>query len=282
MPFRSPSFGAIAAAALFLGFSPRSPAQTAPAAATAPTYADLADLAVAAPLVARVQVREVARLKPAQEGGIRPGLARVFVKARTRALLAGDPVGESLRYLVDVPFDARGKLPKLDKREALVFARPVPGRPGELQLVAPDAQVAWSPDVEGRVRAILAEVLAPGAPPAVTGVREALHVPGNLVGEGETQIFLATPSGEPVSLTVLRRPDAAPQWGVAFGEIVDQAAKPPARETLAWYRLACFLPNALPAAANIASDASARERAAADYRFVRSQLGACPRTRARR
>ena len=274
----------LAATIFFAAISPTSASAAAPAspAAAAPSYADLADLAVAAPLVARVQVRETARLKPEQAPGLAPGMARVLVKAKTRAVLTGEPQGESIRYLADVPLDPKGKLPKLDKREMLVFARSVAGRPGELQLVAPDAQVAWDAGLETRVRAILTELVAPGAAPRITGVREALHVPGNLVGEGETQIFLATASGDPVSLTVLRRPGAAPTWGVAFGEIVDQAARPPRPETLAWYRLACFLPAALPAAANLASDARARAIAAEDYRLVRRELGACPRTRAQR
>ena len=256
-------------------------AQPAPSVAVpaGPSYADLADLADAAPLVVRAQVREVARLKPEQAPGLRPGMARVLVKARTRAVLVGDSLGESLSYLADVPLDAKAKLPKLKKREVLLFARPVEDRPGELQLVAPDAQLAWSAPLEDRTRAILTELVAPGAPPRVTGVRELAFVPGNLVGEGETQIFLATAAGDPVSISVLRRPGAAPQWGVAFGEIVDQAARPPQRDTLAWYRLACFLPNAVSTATNLSGSPEARRLAAEDYRYVRGQLGACPRTR---
>ena len=279
---RPTAASALAAALLFLGISPASGASPAAPATPAASYADLADLADAAPLVALVEIRDVARLKPEQAPGLAPGMARVLVKARTRAVLTGPALGESIRYLADLPLDPKGKLPKLDKRPALVFARAVPGRPGELQLVAPDAQLAWDPATEARVRAILTELVAPQAPPRVTGVREALHVPGNLVGEGETQIFLATDGGDPVSLTVLRRPGAAPVWGVAFGEIVDQAARPPARDTLAWYRLACFLPQALPPRAIVSGDDAARAKAAEDYRFVRTQLGACPRTRARR
>ncbi|MCA1662330.1 MAG: hypothetical protein LC648_09345 [Novosphingobium sp.] len=248
-------------------------------AASGPTYADLADLADKAPLVARVQLREVVRLKPEQTPGLRAGTARIFVKARTRAVLVGEALGESVGYLADVPLDAKGKLPKLKKREALIFARPVAGRPGELQLVAPDAQLAWEPALEARVRGILTELVAAGAPPRVTGVREVSFVPGNLVDEGETQIFLATADGDPVSISVLRRPGQAPTWGVAFGEIVDQAARPPARDTLAWYRLACFLPAALTTATMLSGDGSARRAAAEDYRYVRGQLGACPRTR---
>ena len=252
-----------------------------PAAAVAvqPTYADLVDLADRARLVARVELRDVVRLKPEQAPNLRPGTARIFVKAKTRAVLVGEALGESVGYLADVPLTAKGKLPKLEKRQALIFARAVPGRPGELQLVAPDAQLAWDPALEGRVRAILTELVAPGAPPRVTGVREVSFVPGNLVGEGETQIFLSTQAGDPVSISVVRRPGQAPTWGVAFGEIVDQAARPPARDTLAWYRLACFLPNSLSNATMLTGDDAARRAAAEDYRWVRAQLGACPRTR---
>ena len=255
--------------------------QAGPAASVAvsgPTYADLADLADRAPLVARVEPRDVVRLKPEQAPNLRPGMARIFVKAKTRAVLVGEALGESVGYLADVPLTAKGKLPKLEKRQVLVFARAVPGRPGELQLVAPDAQLAWDPVLEGRVTAILTELLAPGAPPRITGVREVSFVPGNLVGEGETQIFLSTQSGDPISISVVRRPGQAPTWGVAFGEIVDQAARPPARDTLAWYRLACFLPSSLSSATMLTGDGEARRAAAEDYRWVRSQLGACPRS----
>ena len=245
----------------------------------APTYADLADLADRAPLVARVEVRKSIRLKAEQAPGLRPGMARVLIKARTRALLVGESVGESVSYLADVAVDPKGKLAKLKKTTVLIFARPAPVRAGELQLVVGDAQVAWTPAIEDQVRAILTELVAPGAPPRVTAVREVSYVPGNLIGEGETQIFLATEAGDPVSISVVHRPGQPPAWGVAFGEIVDQAARPPQRETLAWYRLACFLPSSLPSAAILAGDGEAQRKAAEDYRYVRGQLGACPRAR---
>ena len=205
-------------------------------------------------------------------------MARVLIKARTRALLLGETIGESVSYLADVPLDAKGKLPRLKKTMALVFARVALARPGELQLVSTAGQVGWSQPLEDRVRAILTELVAPGAPPRVSRVREVAYVPGNLIGEGETQIFLNTEGGDPVSLTVLHRPGAPPAWGVAFGEIVDQAARPPLRDTLAWYRLACFLPAGLSTATDLSGDREAQRLAAQDYRYVRGQLGACPRT----
>ena len=249
--------------------------------ASAVTYADLADLADHSPLVARVEIREAIRLRPEQAPGLRAGMARVLVKAKIRALLLGETIGESASYLADVPLDPNGKLPKLKKSTALIFARIVPNRPGELQLVSPMGQIAWSQAVEDRVRAILTELVAPGAPPRVTGVREVSYVPGNLIGEGETQIFLATQRGDPVSISVIHRPGAPPVWGVAFSEIVDQAARPPLRDTLAWYRLACFLPAGLSSATDLSGDGEAQRIAAQDYRYVRGQLGACPRTLAK-
>lgn len=263
------------AAALAMGVAAAPPAPVAPA----PTYADLADLADAADLVVRAKVRRAIVVPPERAASVAPGHARLYVEAETLALIGGTaPLGESLKYLVDVPLDAQGKVPKLKKREFLVFARPVAGRPGELQLVGPTAQLAWDAGVEARLRPILAELAAPDAAPVITGVRDALSVPGTLAGESETQVFLATPGGDPVALTVVRRPNMAPAWGVSFSEIVDQAARPPQHDTLAWYRLACFLPPQLPGTANLAQDSASRARAAADYRLVIEQLGPCTRT----
>ncbi len=246
--------------------------------APAPSYADLATLADGAPLAVRVRVKEQAVLPAERAPGLASGHARLYVEAQTLALLAGAAaLPESLRYLVDVPLDAKGKPPKLKKREFILFARPVPGRPGELQLTGPRAQIAFSPALEAQLRPILTSILAADAPPRVTGVRDVLSSTGNLAGESETQIFLATARGEPAALTVVRRPGMAPRWGVSWTELVDQAAAAPAPDTLAWYRLACALPRTLPAAANVAGDPADRARAVQDYRFVIEQLGACTR-----
>ena len=252
-----------------------------PAAAPNPaTYADLADLSDSAPIVLRAQVRKLVPVDAARARGVRPGWARYYVEARTSALLSGNTaLGEALRYLVDLPLDARGKPPALKKKDVLLFARTIPARPGELQLVAPDAQLLWDAATEARLRAILAELIAPGAPGAITGVREAINVPGTLAGEGDTQIFLDTASGEAASITIQHRPGARPEWGASFSEVLARVGQPPARDTLAWYRLACFLPNALPAAANLSDTATSRAQAESDYRMVLGELGVCPRTR---
>lgn len=254
--------------------------EAAPLRDNGPTYADLVDLAEAAPMVIRATVRNQVALRPERAGNVAPGHARLYVEARTNSLISGNvPIGENLKYLVDVPLRENGKPPKLKKQDVILFARTVPGRPSEIQLVDPRAQFRWSQGFEDRLRSVLAETVAADKPPVVTGIQDALSVEGNLVGESETQLFLETEGDQPASITVLRRPGQPPEWGVSWTEIVDQSAAPIARNTLEWYRLACFLPATLPADAILSSDGRTRVRATQDYRFVMEQLGPCPRTR---
>lgn len=243
------------------------------------SYADLADLADHAPLVIRAQPRKIVQVEPERARGLRAGWGRFYVEAKTEALIAGTaPLGGALIYLVDLPLDAKGKPVPFKKKSVILFARPVPSRPGELQLVAPDAQLLWDPALEGRTKALLGELYAQGAPQRITGVREAIHVSGELAGEGETQIFLTAANGEPAAITVTRKPGSEPRWGASFSELVASDLAP-RRETLGWYRLACFLPPQLPAAANISERQRDRAMTAQDYAFVIGQLGTCPRTR---
>jgi len=255
---------------------PRPPEQYVPRWA----YADLVDLADSAELVLRAKVRKMIRVEDARSPGLKPGHGRFYVQAETVALVTGTSgLGESLAYLVDLPLDSSGKPPKLKKLDVLLFARSVPGRPGELQLVAPDAQLVWDVASEGRVRTVLGELIDPDAPGVVSGVREIIHVPGTLAGEGETQIFLATSDGSPASITVSHRAGLPPAWGASFTELVANVGSPPVRDTLEWYRLACFLPNSVPNNANHSESPASRSQALADYRFVLGDLGVCERKR---
>lgn len=245
-----------------------------------PTYADLADLSDSAALVLKAQVRNQSTVEPERARGVRPGWARLYIQARVEALLFGKTaVSEMQAYLVDVPLDARGKVPKLTRTSVLLFARPVSGRPGELQLVAPDAQIPSTPARDAQVRAIIGELLAPNAPDRFGGVRESINVAGDLAGEGETQLFLTTKNGSPIAITVARKTGEAPRWSVSFSEVVESDAKPPAPDTLAWYRLACFLPRRLPPGANLSEGPAEKQQAEADYQFVLQALGECRRTR---
>jgi hypothetical protein len=248
----------------------------APAAAPAPAYASVADLVTASPLVIDATIRSESRIKGAEAAGVAAGQARFYVEADVAQLIRGTAaIPTRIGWLVDVPLDSRGRAPKLKKRRVLVFARPVSGQAGQVQLVTPGAQLDWSPATEALVRRIATEANAADAPPVVTGVRSAFHVPGSLPGEGETQIFLTTEGGRPAALSVLRRPGEQPRWSVALSEIIDDGATAPARDTLLWYRLACALPATLPEAATAAIEPADADQARADYAFVIAELGPC-------
>lgn len=252
-------------------------AQTPSPATDRVTFADLARLADAADMVAHVKVARVARLEPERALTVKPGEVRLYVEGHTQALLTGrDPLPENVRYLVDVPI---AEADQWKRREVLVFATRPKRFSGDLKLIDPHAQLPWSPGLEERVRPILRALLSPTAPAEVSGVREFLHVPGNLSGQGRTQIFLKTERGSAASITVDSRPSYPKSWSVSFSELAARHEGAPSRNTLAWYRLACFLPSNPPASRNISQSASARRKADDDYAFVISQLGSCDRNR---
>ena len=235
------------------------PVEAGPIPAAAFTYVDLVELGMAADLVLRSQVSRQTNVRPERAPGLEPGKARLYVQAATQALIAGSgAAANSYAFLVDLPLTDRGRRPKIKNEVVLLFARRVADRPGELQLVGPQAIQPADPVLEQRVRQVLTQLVQPDRPPVITGVREVMSVPGNLAGESETQLFLETVSGAPVAITVLRRPGMAASWGVSWTDIVDQSARPPLRETLQWYALACFLPPELPGTAFIQSDPAAR------------------------
>lgn len=262
----------------------QAPAQPAAPATAVPapnplTYVDLLELAQASDIVLRAEVADQRVVPPERAPGLAAGKVRLYVEVVTQALLAGSgPVGETQAFLLDLPLDARGRRPNIREQVFLLFADRVEGRPGQIQLVGPQAIQPVDPLLEQRVRHVLTQLVAGDRPPVIEDVREVMSVPGNLVGESETQLFLNTREGAPVSLTVLRRPGMAPTWGVSWTEIVDSAARPPVPETLEWYALACFLPPEVPVAAFIQRDPDSRARARADYALVLADLGACARS----
>ena len=244
-----------------------------------PGYADLVDQILAAPVIADITIRSAARIKGAEATNVPPGRTRFYVEADVGALLRGTGgLPARIGYLVDVPPDPNGRLPKLKDLRVLIFARRVANAPDQLQLVGGEGQRDWSPALDTRVRGIVQALIATDAPPTITGVGNAFHVPGALPGEGETQVFLTTADGRPVSLSVLRRPGERPRWSVALSEIVDEAAAPPARDTLLWYRLACALPQALPDHSTASLSPADADAAREDYRFVIDALGPCGRS----
>lgn len=245
-------------------------------ASPAPSYAAVAGQVIGAPLIIDARIRSASRFKAADAPGLAPGRARFLITADVMALIRGTgAMPTRVEYLADIALDSRGKEPKLKKQRVLLFARGVAGRADQIQLSGLDSQFAWSPELDAMVRGVTREVLAVDAPPAITGVGNAFHVPGSLPGEGETQVFLQTANGAPVSLQILRRPGERPRWAVSLGDIVDDSAGSPAPNTLLWYRLACGLPRALPAGAVEPDQADNAAKAAEDYARVLRDLGPC-------
>ncbi|GEM_PF-1233891 len=244
----------------------------------APTYADLVTFSLGADLVAIVTVDEQAVFPPERAPDVPAGRVRLYLETLTRNLLASNTaVGESLIFVTDTDREADGDAPDLEERSYIIFANRIAGRPGEVQLISSRAMFPAGPIIEERLRRVLRQLATEGAPPSVTSVRDVISVPGNLVGESETQMFIETQSGAPVSLSVIRRPGMAPQWGVSLGEIVDSSARAPERESLAWFGFACFLPKELPDSAFLQPDRQSQARARDDYALVLAALGPCER-----
>jgi hypothetical protein len=241
------------------------------------SYADVADHAVSAATIIDARIRRIREVEPARAAGVAPGHVRFYLEGDVQAALYGrDPVARRVSWLIDLPRTADGRPPRIARLRVLLFARPVTVA-NQLVLVSPRAMLAWDPQAEAHARSIAAELARGNVPPAITGISQAFHAVGSVPGEGETQIFLSTTSGSPISLSILRRPGQQRAWAAAFGEIVDEAAGPPRAGTIGHYRLACGLPATLPATA--LTDASATDAATVreDFAFVRSRVGPCVR-----
>jgi hypothetical protein len=244
------------------------------------SYADIADLVVISPLIVDVTIRNVRKLSAEQSAGVPASFERNLVEADVMGLIRGEGgITPRVRFLLDVPKNAKGKIPKLQKQRMYLFGRQVTGRPGEIQLARPNALALFSTTNDALVRAITKEAVQVDAPRRITSVSSAFHSAGTILGEGETQIFLKTDNDQPLSLTILSRPGQQRQWAVSTAEVIDASATAPQRSSLLWYRLACGLPRALPSDRVEGASNADTARAQADYKFVIDSLGPCGRKR---
>ncbi len=245
--------------------------------APTPTYARVADLVTTVPAMAVVSVRKMSLVPAERSPGLAPGQQRFLVEADTLALIRSNNVlSRRMSFLLDLPSQPKGRPPKWAKRSFLIFGK-VEERVDFFQLLSSESIMAWSAENEAFVRRVGAEMAATDAPPLIEGIDSVFHVGGAVAGEGETQIFLRTADGSPISLSIIRRPDEAPHFGVSLGEVVDEAADMPAPDTPLWYRLACFLPERLPAAALAGQTTNDAAAAVRDYEAFRSALAFCDR-----
>lgn len=269
-------------AALLIAVPLPAAAQTAPPAVPVVSgYADLADLVLGSPIVVKALITKADRLNAKEAPDVAPGRVRFLVEANVQAALqAPGAIPARISYLWETSLDARGKAPKVKNAAVIAFLRPVPGRPGQFQLAAGRAQIAATPGVESMLRRIVSDARTPAARDLrVTGIANAFHVPGSIPGESESQIFVKTAGGQPISLVVLTRPGQGKTVSYATGDIIDEAATAVPRDTMLWYRLACGLPPALPDAAVVDLPPGDRTAAKTDYLAVLASLGPCGRTR---
>ena len=244
-----------------------------------PGRADLVALTTEAPIIVRATVTKASRLSEKLSPGLAPGFRRFLISAEiSNVLIAPGFVSKNIEYLVDIGADPRGRTPKLKGLPVLLFLAPG-NREAQYQLVRPWAQVDWTAERDAYVRAVAAEAVA--SPDIrdmeISGLGQAFHVPGSLPGETESQIFIQTKAGEPMSLVVLSRPGQPKMFSVATGDIIDDAAAGVKDGSLLWYQLACGLPRSLPVASTSTLDSETAAAAKVDYRFVLDSLGPCDR-----
>lgn len=241
-----------------------------------PGRADLVRLTLDAPVIIRAEIGKTSKLGTRLSPGLAPGHQRLLVRARVlNVLIAPGFIPQEIEYLADFALDSHGRPPKLKGAAVMLFL--TAGRmENQFGLVAPWGQVDWSADREAYVRRIAREALEPGLKDMeIAGFGQAFNVPGSLPGESESQIFVQTESGRPVSLVVLSRPGQKPRFSVATGDIIDDAAQSVEPGSLMWYHLACGLPAELPGASLDTLDADSIAAVRRDYRFVRESLGPC-------
>jgi hypothetical protein len=243
-------------------------------------YADIADLVTIAPVIIDAQIAKTTKVPPEQSVGVPANLQRMLIEAKVIALIRGQGgVLPVVKFLLDVPKDAKGKTPKLKKARFFMMASQVAGRPGEIRLVRPGALVSYSSANDALVRAITKEAVLIDAPQKITGIASAFYSPGTVIGDGETQIFLTTEKNQPFALSISSRAGQPKKWSVSTSEVIEESAMAPTRYTLMWYRLACGLPRSLPAEQVESAESDNAARAQADYQYVLEALGPCGRKR---
>ncbi len=251
---------------------------SAPASASILSWTDLADLTLASPAVLVATTENAGKLSRKSAPDVPPGEVRALIEARlTAALKAPGILPARGEWLWQGTADAKNRPPFAKGSLVIAFLEPVAsaGSPDiqQYRLTAPHAMQPWSPDTEATVRAILEEATRPeNGGLLVTAVTDGFHSSGTVAGQSESQFFLATESGRPLTLLVEKSPGNAPAVTLATGDMIERAL-PIVPRTLRWRALACGLPAALP------PKLSASPELSADYEAARASIGPCGRTR---
>ena len=92
-------------------------------------------------------------------------IQRLLIEAEVGALIRGnDGIANQVRFLLDVPKDAKGKIPKLKKMRYFLLGQKAAGLPGTIRLSRPDAVIEWSVGNDAMLRAVTKEAVIIDAP----------------------------------------------------------------------------------------------------------------------
>ncbi len=258
--------------AIFAPARAQSPAPALAASDRLAGFADTAELALAAPVIVRATITKAQRLSGKAAPDVAPSRVRFLVTAAvSNVLVAPGGMGGSLQYLWDAPQDSRGRPPAVKGTDVLAFVLP-PAPDGSTRLVSRRGQQPFDTALADTVRAVVTDQRS-GKVPVIRGVSNGFRADGTVSGESESQFFLTTADGKPATLVVQNRPGEVRRVLVARGDIIDESAERVRPGTLLWYRLACFLPAQLPAAAG-GNDAALAQ----DWRNAIASLGPCGKT----
>lgn len=244
-------------------------------AATDPEFTLLADLVLASPVILRGTIARARKLSGKAASDVPAGSVRMLVEVDLATVLkAPGLLPARAEWLWQGPVGRDGKPPLRAGQPVLAFLSVPQGGPEpdvvQFRLTAPAAHRPWDGAEEAAVRAIVAAA-KDGEGFMVQGVGDGFRVAGAVAGASESQFFLATDAGRPLTLVVTRAPDAAPLVRVATGDVIAATAAVVRPETLLWRALACGLPDDLPE--RLQADPGLAE----DYRLALAGFGDCGR-----
>src|SRR3546814_26234 len=102
-------------------------------------------LALNAPVVAETTSKKAVRLRDKVSPGIPRVHALFLVTAQIMRLVSSTrSMPSNISYLVDVPFDSRGKPPKFKGDRSFLFLKPAGRRPDQFVLTTRHSQIAWT------------------------------------------------------------------------------------------------------------------------------------------
>ncbi|MEX6724123.1 hypothetical protein [Parapedomonas caeni] len=247
------------------------------AATTAPTYVETASRTLGSDVIVEAIIRKSSRISAKQAPDLAPGRQRFLVEAEVvRVLAARQPVPQIIRYLWDVEVAPGGKAPKIRKRAATLFLREVATSDSMYQLVDRDAQFLDAPRLAEIARGIASDPLRARIDAMrIVGILEATPMAHGPAGDRSTTYLLATGDGGTMTATLTTTADGGQRIDLSPPDSLGDGI-PVKNDSLAWYVLACGLPEALPeSVVDSAARTGDSAQVVADYLQLKRRIGPC-------